>query len=55
VAQPSAALAGHRRVKPFDLFRAAVELVFFVLMLALMVAPVTFLCFVPTLLHMRGR
>jgi hypothetical protein len=32
-----------------------VEVVFFVLVLALMVAPLAFLRFVPTLLHMRGR
>jgi hypothetical protein len=55
LARPGDAPAGHRRVKPFDLFRAAVEAGFFLLMLALMVAPLAFLCFVPTILQMRGR
>jgi hypothetical protein len=49
------ALAKHCRVQPFDVFRAAVEAALFLLTLALMMAPLAFLCFVPTFLHMRGR
>jgi hypothetical protein len=42
-------------VTAFDLFRAAVEAVFFLVMIALMLAPLTFVWFVPTLFHMRGH
>jgi hypothetical protein len=55
LARPSDALVVHCRVSPFDLFRAAVEVAFFLLTLALMLAPLAALCFVPTVLHMRVR
>jgi hypothetical protein len=55
LARPRDALARHLRVTAFDLFRAAVEAAFFLLTLTLVLAPLAFLFFVPTILHMRGH